>query len=77
MLAPVSIPLAGLVVIAAGNAWVMRTVSEVVQATIGRDLMPIIAEDVPRRNGLNDSIGLLRNADRARFDTLALSAAKE
>ena len=64
VLALVSIPLAGLVVIAAGNAWVMRTVSEVVQATIGRDLMPIITEDVPQMNGLNDSIGLLLNADR-------------
>lgn len=64
VLAMVSIPLAGLVVIAAGNAWVMRGVSKVVNATVGESLMPIITVDVPRMNGLSDGIGYLLNADR-------------
>ncbi len=64
VLALVSIPLAGLIVIAAGNAWMMRGVSSLLNATVGESMMPIITDDEPRMNGLRDGIAYMLNADR-------------
>jgi len=60
----VSIPLAGLAVIAAGNGFMLRHVAGVVNTTVDQNLLPIIADEVPRMNELSNSIEYLLNADR-------------
>jgi len=63
----VSIPLAGLAIIAGGNAFMLRHVAGVVDETVAQNLLPIITDEVPRMNELNNSIEYLLNADRDAF----------
>ena len=63
----VSIPLAGLAIIAGGNAFMLRHVAGVVDETVAKNLLPIITDEVPRMNQLNNSIEYLLNADRDAF----------
>jgi len=60
----VAIPLAGLAVIAAANGFMLRHVSGVVKHAVGQNLLPIITEEIPLMNDLNNSIEFLLNANR-------------
>jgi hypothetical protein len=60
----VAIPLAGLAVIAAANGFMLRHVSGAVNHTVGQNLLPIITEEIPLMNDLNNSFEFLLNADR-------------
>ncbi len=60
----VTIPLVGLVIITAGNGFMLRHISGVVEQTVGQNLLPVIMEEVPQMDELNNSIEFLLNADR-------------
>jgi hypothetical protein len=71
IIALVSIPLAGLALIAGGNGYMMRHISHVVNSTTTETLMPIVNDDIPRMNNFSDSIGWILNADRDAYQAYA------
>ncbi|MGH2272882.1 hypothetical protein ACQ9LF_13880, partial [Anaerohalosphaeraceae bacterium U12dextr] len=65
----VSIPLAGLALIAGGNGYMMRHISHVVNSTTTETLMPIVNDDIPKMNQFSNSIEWILNADRDAYQT--------